>query len=152
MVVASVFVGATHHHNLQLWNVEFLKVLFLGPTFIVLYTADFQAIIQQHRLVPHLDADDTQIYASYQPGNVEQLSRRLAHCVADVARWLYNNRLQLNVDKTELILFTTSRRLGQLGYHMVLSYLVIMLSRRPHQLVILVSSLTQVSVCNSTSM
>jgi hypothetical protein len=86
----------------------------LGPILFVLYTSDLQAIIQQHSLMPHLYADDTQIYASCQPDNVEQLSRRLAECVTDVAAWMHNNRLQLNVDKTELMWFTTSRRLGQL--------------------------------------
>jgi hypothetical protein len=47
-------------------------------------------------------------------GNVQQLSRQLAECVSDVGTWMCNNRLQLNVDKTELMWFTTSRRLGQL--------------------------------------
>jgi hypothetical protein len=86
----------------------------LGPILFVLYTADLQAIIQQHRLVPHLYADDTQVYASCPPGNVQHLSRQLAECVSDVGTWMRNNRLQLNVDKTELMWFTTPRRLSQL--------------------------------------
>jgi hypothetical protein len=86
----------------------------LGPILFVLYTADLQAIIQKHRLTPHLYADDTQIYASCQPGDAGQLSSRLAECVSDVAAWMRSNRLQLNVDKTELMWFTTPRRLSHL--------------------------------------
>lgn len=86
----------------------------LGPLLFVLYTSDLQAIIERHRLTPHLYADDTQIYGFCQPGDCDVLSERLAACVADVATWMRDNRLQLNVDKTDLIWFSTPRRTAQL--------------------------------------
>jgi hypothetical protein len=71
-------------------------------------------LILQHGLTPHLYADDTQIYGSCRQSDVELFSRKVAACVAEVATWMRSNRLQLNVDKTELIWFTTMRRLAQL--------------------------------------
>ena len=39
----------------------------LGPILFLLYTADLQRVVEQHRLRPHLYADDTQIYGSCSP-------------------------------------------------------------------------------------
>ncbi len=70
--------------------------------------------ITQSSRKQHLYADDTQIYGSCRPSDVGEFSARLASCVADVSQWMRSNRLQLNVDKTELMWFSTSRRLPQL--------------------------------------
>jgi hypothetical protein len=86
----------------------------LGPLLFVLYTADLQRLIEQHRLMPHLYADDTQIYGFCRPDNVKELTQRITDCVAEVTSWMCSNRLQLNVDKTDLIWCTSSRRMSQL--------------------------------------
>ena len=45
---------------------------------------------------------------------MEELTLRITNCVADVASWISSNRLQLNVDKTNLLWCTSSRRMSQL--------------------------------------
>jgi hypothetical protein len=86
----------------------------LGPLLFVLYTVDLTALIEQHGLTPHLYADDTQIYGSCRPNNVDEFTSNLTACIADVAAWMRSNRLQLNVDKTELLWLSTPRRRHQL--------------------------------------
>ena len=52
----------------------------------------------------HNYADDTQIYVSLsagQHGPVDSLS----HCIEQINVWMQNNSLQLNSDKTEIIVF-----------------------------------------------
>jgi hypothetical protein len=63
---------------------------------------DLSTLTEQYRLTPHLYADDTQLYGSCWPSDINEFISRLAACVADVAVWMRSNRLQLNVDKTEL--------------------------------------------------
>jgi hypothetical protein len=81
----------------------------LGSILFVLYTADLPAVIQQHRLHPHLYADDTKIFGSARLADVSVLAGRLAGCVDDVGERMSSNRLQLNCDKTELLWCSTNR-------------------------------------------
>jgi hypothetical protein len=86
----------------------------LRPLPFVLYAAELQACIEQRGLTPHLYADDTQIYGFCRPGDVAELSNRLVNCVSDVASWMRSNRLQLSIEKTNLLWCTTSRSEPQL--------------------------------------
>jgi hypothetical protein len=68
----------------------------------ILYTADLCVIIKRHWFWSQLYADDTQIYNSCRPCDVNQLTDRLVVCLDDVFDWLRSNRLQPNSDKTEI--------------------------------------------------
>lgn len=86
----------------------------LGPILFVLYTADLTSLIESHGLLPHLYADDTQIYGSCPPSAVDALSLQVSVCVNAAAAWMKSNRLQLNPDKTEILWCATRRRQHQL--------------------------------------
>ena len=58
----------------------------LGPILFLLYTADLLGLIEQHDLIPHLYADDTQICGYSPPSDVLQLQERVLGCVDDVAK------------------------------------------------------------------
>ena len=80
----------------------------------MLYAAQLQTLIEQHGLTPHLYADDTQIYGSCRPSDIGALASRLVNCVSDIASRMCSNRLQLNIDKTDLLWCTAPRRQHQL--------------------------------------
>jgi len=56
----------------------------LGPILFIMYTADLVSVIEQHGLSPHLYADDTQIYGSCPPSDVQDTSG----CVDAVGDWM----------------------------------------------------------------
>ena len=60
----------------------------LGPILFLLYTADLQRVVEQHRLLPHLYADGTQIYGACSPSTTVQLQNRISACVDDLAVWM----------------------------------------------------------------
>ena len=53
-------------------------------------------------------ADDVQLYACSLPPNVPSLLSLLSNCVTDVKTWMTQNKLMLNDDKTEILLFNTA--------------------------------------------
>ena len=85
----------------------------LGPLLFILYTADL-ILIEDNGFSPHLYADDTQVYGSCRPVEVDAFSTKLTECIGIVSNWMRSNRLQLNSDKTEVLWCATGRRQHQL--------------------------------------
>ena len=79
----------------------------LGPILFVLYNHPISEIVSYHSLSHHSFSDDNQLYKS---GNITQLPEIIhstQSCISDVKAWMTNNKLQLNNDKTEVILIAT---------------------------------------------
>ena len=76
----------------------------LGPVLFVFYTHPISETVSYHSLSHHSFSDDNQLYKS---GNIIQLPEiihSIQSCISDVKAWMTNNQLQLNNDKTEMIL------------------------------------------------
>jgi len=86
----------------------------LGPLLFILYTADLVSLIEDNGFSPRLYADDTQVYGSCRPVEIDAFSAKLSECIGVVSNRMRSNRLQLNSDKTELLWCTTGRRQHQL--------------------------------------
>ncbi len=78
----------------------------LGPILFTLYTTPLSKVISSHKYIRHhLYADDTQIYIELTPINAEVAIPHLQECLREVQAWMASNKLKLNPDKTEFIVF-----------------------------------------------
>lgn len=76
-----------------------------GAPLFTLYTAPISDIISRHKLQHVEYADDTQVYAIFNPSDRDSVIRRLEGCIRDIKAWALNNKLQLNDNKTEILHF-----------------------------------------------
>ena len=85
----------------------------LGPQFFVIYTGPITKIAQKHNLNVHLYADDTQLYLSFDaklPGDELLAVSRVQDCANDIKKWMRQNKLKLNDDKTEFMIMSSKRQ------------------------------------------
>ena len=89
----------------------------LGPILFTLYMLPLGHIIRQFGAIRYnLYADDIQLYVSFNPEETNKVSV-LLKCLSSIKDWMANNFLQLNEDKTEVLIVapdTTASKVVQL--------------------------------------
>ena len=73
----------------------------LGPLLYILYTAPLAELVEKHNLKCHFYADDMQLYCVID--NIEHVNI-IESCISNIQKWMNNNFLKLNPEKTELII------------------------------------------------
>ena len=102
----------------------------LGPKQFIGYTAPLADVVEEYNMIDvkdrenlndlakkknlklHLYADDTQIYLAFEPNensknnSVEDMEK----CISEIRKWMADNFLKLNDDKTEFLILGTNKR------------------------------------------
>lgn len=82
----------------------------MGPLLFTLYSKPVSDILYSHGIGYHVYADDIQVYIQCDPSSqdsVDHAACRLRDAMRDVYRWMTSNKLKLNQDKTELVVFAS---------------------------------------------
>ena len=89
----------------------------LGPILFSLYTTPLSKVIQNNLGINfQFYADDTQLYVHLTHKNAASALDKLSRCLEDVKRWLSTNKLKLNPDKTEFIVFGSKSQREKLNH------------------------------------
>ena len=82
----------------------------LGPMLFSLYIAPIGDLLRSLGIDFHLYADDTQLYVTFKSNNSGDLiaaKLKIEECVCQLDEWLTMNKLKLNSDKTEILMFSS---------------------------------------------
>ena len=83
----------------------------LGPILFITYTRPIAELCRRHGVSVHLYADDTQIYLSYDirdSAKADEAVHQIEKCLMDIKKWMTDNKLKLNDDKSELLVCSSA--------------------------------------------
>ena len=83
----------------------------LSPIAFTTYTLPLGDIARKYHLGFHVYADDTQIYLSFyqnDPTTAPMAISSIESCISEIHDWMRLNKLKLNDDKTDILVFSSN--------------------------------------------
>ena len=88
----------------------------LGPLLFTIYTSSLLDVVEKYLPSVHCYADDTLLYVSFRPadetGHLDTITA-IDCCIKAIRCWMRENKLLLNVEKTEFLLIGTKQQLAK---------------------------------------
>ena len=89
----------------------------LGPLLFNIYMLPLAQIMEYHNISYHTYADDTQLYITVSPDDYSPLYL-LNKCIVEINTWMCQNFLQLNTEKTEIVVFGPKEQRSIVSAHL----------------------------------
>ena len=89
----------------------------LGPVLFTVYTASLASLLDSHHVQYHFYADDTSIYVSFNPGDVDTAFTQMKRCIDDVRFWMAAKKLKMNDSKSNFIIVASKSVLNNESFN-----------------------------------
>ena len=109
-----VFCTGSDHSEVTLIACSVPQGSIAGPLLFIDYTKDLEDTISSFTFNHHMYADDMQLLAHMSLQDVQYVRSVLKRCILAIQDWCSSRRLQLNLDKTEVIWFGSKNNLMKL--------------------------------------
>ena len=87
----------------------------LGPILYCIYTRPIGDIVARYGLQHHCYADDTHIYMAVKHNQpITEAITKIEQCLTEMTGWYGKNQLKLNTEKSEAVIFLTSKQRNDL--------------------------------------
>ena len=80
----------------------------------MVYATKLFEIVQDQLLNAHCFTDDMQLYLSFDPNGptVQAMAlEAMERCISDLRKWMYQDKLKINDDKTEFLVIRSTQQL-----------------------------------------
>ena len=81
----------------------------LGPVLFNIYTSSLGRMLRQNNSDYYMYADDSSIYLSVRPDQIDTATGEIAQCVSLIQKWMCKFHLKMNEDKTEFLVVSSKQ-------------------------------------------
>jgi hypothetical protein len=91
----------------------------LGPILFNLYTSSLGCLLRDCGVHYHIYADDTQIYLSAPPNQLDDAIMLMEECLLLVRSWMHRHKLMMNDEKTEMLYISSKHNAQTFTEHSI---------------------------------
>lgn len=78
----------------------------LGPILFNIYSSSLGCLLRERKVGYHLYADDSQIYITVNPDQIDAAAASMEECIRLVSAWMSQHHLKMNNNKTEFLILS----------------------------------------------